>query len=57
MRDNHTLWHAQVLAVLHGAQLAGFLHGTNKALEEKNHMAKKSSKDEDEAEQVSNPTF
>jgi hypothetical protein len=40
MRDNHTLWHAQVLAVLHGAQLAGFLDGTNKALEEKKSYGK-----------------
>jgi hypothetical protein len=29
-RTNHTLWRTQVLAVLHGSQLAGFLDGTNK---------------------------
>jgi hypothetical protein len=29
MRGNHTLWKEKVLAVLRGAQLAGFLDGTN----------------------------
>jgi hypothetical protein len=32
---NHVLWKAQVLAVLRGAQLTGFLDGTNKAPAEK----------------------
>jgi hypothetical protein len=31
VRGNHTLWKAQVLAVLRGAQLAGFLDGTKPA--------------------------
>jgi hypothetical protein len=55
-RNNHTLWRAQVLAVLWGAQLAGFLDGTSKAPAEKVQMAKKSGK-EDEAEEVPNQTF
>jgi hypothetical protein len=29
---NHTLWKAQILVVLCGSQLTGFLDGTNKAL-------------------------
>jgi hypothetical protein len=32
VQGNHTLWKAQILDVLRGAQLAGFLDGTNKAL-------------------------
>jgi hypothetical protein len=47
----------QVLAVLRGAQLAGFLDGTTKAPAEKIHMAKKSGKEEGEAEEASNPAF
>jgi hypothetical protein len=31
VRSNHTLWKAQTLVVLRGAQLAGFLDRTNKA--------------------------
>jgi hypothetical protein len=46
MKNNHVLWRAQVLAVLRGAQLAGFLDGTTKAPVEKIHMAKKSGKKE-----------
>jgi hypothetical protein len=56
-RNNHVLWRAQVLAVLRGAQLAGFLDGTTKAPVEKIHMAKKSDKEEGEAEEASNPAF
>jgi hypothetical protein len=56
MRNNHTLWHAQALAVLRGAQLAGFLDGTNKAPPEKIQLAKKSDK-EGEVEEVSNPAY
>jgi hypothetical protein len=56
-RNNHILWSAQVLAVLRGAQLARFLDGTTKAPTEKIHTAKKSSKEEGEAEETSNPAF
>jgi hypothetical protein len=35
MRGNHTLWKEKVLAVLRGAQLAGFLDGTNPVPAEK----------------------
>jgi hypothetical protein len=56
-RNNHVLWRAQVLAVLQGAQLAGFLDGTIKAPAEKIHMVKKSGKEEGEAEEASNPAF
>jgi hypothetical protein len=35
MCGNYTLWKAQVLAMLRGAQLAGFLDGTNSAPAEK----------------------
>jgi hypothetical protein len=51
------LWRAQVLAILQGAQLAGFLDGTIKDHAEKIHMAKKSGKEEGEVEEASNPTF
>jgi hypothetical protein len=57
MRNNHVLWRAQVLAVLRGAQLTRFLDGTTKAPTEKIHMAKKSGKEEGEAEEASNPAF
>jgi hypothetical protein len=56
MRNNHTLWRVQVLAVHRGTQLVGFLDGTNKAHADKIQLAKKSDK-EDEVEEVSNPTF
>jgi hypothetical protein len=56
-RNNHVLWRAQVLVVLQGAQLAGFLEGTTKAPVEKIHMAKKSGKEEGEAEEASNSAF
>jgi hypothetical protein len=56
MRNNHPLSHAQVLAVLGGAQLAGFLDGTKKSPAEKIQIMKKSNK-EDEIKEVSNPTF
>jgi hypothetical protein len=35
VRDNHILWKAQVLTVLRGAQLTGFIEGTNPAPPEK----------------------
>jgi hypothetical protein len=55
-RGNHVLWKAQVLAVLRGAQLTGFLDGTNKALTEK--IVIKSQKESDEdTQEVPNPTF
>jgi glutathionylspermidine synthase len=57
MKNNHVLWRAQVLAVLRGAQFAGFLDGTTKAPAEKIHMAKKSGKEEGEGEEASNPAF
>jgi electron transfer flavoprotein alpha subunit len=56
-RNNHVLWRAQVLVVLRGAQLAGFLDGTTKAPAEKIHMAKKPSKEKGEVEEVSNSAF
>jgi hypothetical protein len=56
-RNNHVLWRAQVLAVLRGAQLAGFLEGTTKALAKKIHMTKKSGKEEGEVEEASNSAF
>ena len=56
-RNNHILWRAQVLVVLRGAQLAGFLDGTTNAPAEKIHIAKKSGKEEGEAEETSNPAF
>jgi hypothetical protein len=56
-RNNHVLWRAQVLAVLQGAQLTGFLYGTIKAPAEKIHTVKKSGKEEGEAEEASNPAF
>jgi hypothetical protein len=44
-QGNDAMWKAQVLAVLRGAQLAGFLDGTNKAPTEKIFI--KSQKDSD----------
>jgi hypothetical protein len=40
-QSNHTLWRAQVLAVLRGAQLARFLDGTNKPPVDKIEIKKK----------------
>jgi 16S rRNA C967 or C1407 C5-methylase (RsmB/RsmF family) len=55
-RGNHVLWKAQVLAVLRGAQLAGFLDGTNKAPTEK--IVIKSQKESNEdTQEVPNPAF
>jgi hypothetical protein len=48
------LWKAQVLAVLRGAKLVGFLDGTIKAAEKLNI---KSSKEGEEEEEVPNPAF
>jgi hypothetical protein len=50
---NHMLWKAQVLAVLRGAKLAGFLDGTIKAAEKLNIKSSK----EGEEEEVPNPAF
>jgi hypothetical protein len=53
---NHVLWKAQVLAVLRGAQLVGFLDGTNKAPAEK--IVIKSQKESNEnTQEVPNPAF
>jgi hypothetical protein len=56
-KSNHTLWRAQVLAVLRGAQLVGFLDGTNKSPTEKIQIKKKSGKEEEDVEDVSNPPY
>jgi hypothetical protein len=52
--SNHTVWKAQVLAVLGGAQLAGFLDGTNQAPAEKIKMSKEAT---EEIEDVPNPAY
>jgi hypothetical protein len=54
VRGNHTLWKAQVLTVLHGVQLTGFIEGTNLAPPEK--IKVKAQKGED-FEEVTNPAF
>jgi hypothetical protein len=54
VRGNHTLWKAQVLAVLCGAQLARFIEGTNATPPEK--IKVKAQKGED-LEEVTNPAF
>jgi hypothetical protein len=51
---NYTVWKAQVIAVLWGAQLIGSLDGAIKAPNEK--IIVKASKEED-GEEVSNPAF
>jgi hypothetical protein len=51
-RGNHTVWKAQVVAALRGAQLYGFLDGTSVA-PAKQIKAKVGS----DAEDVPNPTF
>ena len=53
---NHVLWKAQVLAVLRGAQLTGFLDGTNKAPAENNVIKSQKESDED-TQKVPNPAF
>jgi hypothetical protein len=55
-RNNHTLWCAQVSAVLQGAQFVGFLDGTKSSPAEKIQIKKQSDKEE-EVEEVSNPAF
>jgi hypothetical protein len=55
-QNNHMLWHAQVLAILHGAQLAEFLDGTNKPPAKKIQIKKQSEKVED-IDEVPNPAF
>jgi hypothetical protein len=54
VRDNHILWKAQVLTVLRGAQLIGFIEGTNPAPPEK--IKVKTQKGQD-LEEISNPAF
>jgi hypothetical protein len=54
VRDNHILWKAQVLTVLRGAQLTGFIEGTNPAPPEK--IKVKTQKGQD-LEEISNPAF
>jgi hypothetical protein len=54
--SNHTLWRVQVLAVLRGVQLAGFLDGTNKAPAETMKIKKPIEKSE-EIDEVPNPAF
>jgi hypothetical protein len=53
---NHVLWKAQVLVVLRGAQLIGFLDGANKAPTEKIKIEGKKGSDE-ETQEVPNPAF
>jgi hypothetical protein len=54
--NNHTLWLTQVLAVLHGAHLAGYLDETSKAPAEMLKI-KKSTKESEEEVEVPNPTI
>jgi hypothetical protein len=54
VRGSHTLWKAQVLVVLRGVQLVGFIEGTNPAPPEK--IKVKAQKGED-LEEVTNPAF
>jgi glutathionylspermidine synthase len=55
-RGNHVLWKAQVLTVLRGVQLAGFLDGTNNTTAEK--IVIKSQKESNEdSQEVPNPAF
>jgi hypothetical protein len=54
-RTNHTLWRAQVLAVLHGSQLARFLDGANKPPAEI--QVKKQLEKAEETDEVTNPVF
>jgi hypothetical protein len=54
VRGNHTLWKAQILAILCSAQLARFIEGTNPAQREK--IKIKAQKGED-LEEVTNPAF
>jgi hypothetical protein len=55
VRGNHTLWKMQVLGVLRGAQLAGFLDNTNKEPTQKLKIKAKKDDSED-VEEVHNPT-
>jgi hypothetical protein len=56
VHGNHTLWKAQVLAVLRVAQLADFLDGTNLAPAEKIKLNTQKESAE-EIEEVSNPAY
>jgi hypothetical protein len=53
--NNHTVWKAQVLTILRGAQLAEFLDGTNKELAEKIKVKMPKGATEEESEDVPNP--
>jgi hypothetical protein len=54
--NNHTLWLTQVLAVLRGAHLTGYLDETSKAPAEMLKI-KKSTKESEEEVEVPNPTI
>jgi hypothetical protein len=54
--SNHMISKAKVLAVLRGAQLAGFLDGTNKVPTEKIKI-KISKEDKEDLEEEPNPAF
>jgi hypothetical protein len=53
-RSNHMVSKAKVLAVLRGAQLVGFLDGTNKVPTEKIKISKE---DKEDLEEEPNPAF
>jgi hypothetical protein len=55
--SNHTLWHTQVLTVLRGAQLAGYLDETSKAPAETLKIKKPTKESEEEEVEVPNPAF
>jgi hypothetical protein len=57
VRSNHTVWKAQVLAVLWGAQLVGFLDGTNQAPAEKIKIKMAKEATEEKIEDVPNPAY
>jgi hypothetical protein len=55
VHGNHVLWKAQVLAVLHRAQLTGFLDGTNPTPIENTKI--KNSKADEDSEEVPNAAY
>jgi hypothetical protein len=56
VRSHHTLWKAQVLTALKGAQLVGFLDGTNTAPAEKLTIQAQKGTNSD-SEEVPNPAY
>jgi hypothetical protein len=56
VRSNHTLWKAQILTALKGAQLVGFLDGTNTAPAEKLTIQAQKGTNSD-SEEVPNPAY